>query len=67
MPRQSHDCGDLWRTSVETTCYYWPQVVYTGKPDNVNRPSGVRIENNLQLRQPVEVKSANDLTVEVLH
>jgi hypothetical protein len=35
--------------------------------DNVTCPSDVQVENELQVHQPVEVKSTNDLIVKVQH
>jgi hypothetical protein len=43
------------------------QPNWTGQLDNVICPSGVRIENELQICQPVDVKSTNDLLVKVWH
>jgi hypothetical protein len=34
---------------------------------HLTRPRGVRVENDLQFRQPVEVKSMNDLIFKVPH
>jgi hypothetical protein len=64
MPVWSHS-GDLWQTGVGTTWNYPTQLRYGGQPDTITRPSGAWIESELQIFQPVKVKSTNDLTVKV--
>jgi hypothetical protein len=48
---------------VGTTWNHPTQLKYVGQLDNVIHPSGVQIENELQICLPVEVKSINDLNV----
>jgi hypothetical protein len=38
-----------------------------GKMDNVTSPSDVRIQNESQIHQSIEVKNTNDLILEVWH
>jgi hypothetical protein len=35
--------------------------------DNITHPSGVEMENELQICQPDEAKSTNDIILEVWH
>jgi hypothetical protein len=43
------------------------QLGWTGKLDNVTRPSYALIENGPQIRQRVEVRITNDLIAKVRH
>jgi hypothetical protein len=53
--------GNTWNNPTQL------KYPYIGQLDNVIRLSGTRIENELEIRQPVEVKSTNDLIVKLRH
>jgi hypothetical protein len=48
-------------------CLHMYVCTYGGRLDDVTHPNGVRTENELQIRQPVVVKSTNDLIAKVWH
>jgi hypothetical protein len=38
------------------------QPYWTGKPDNITHPSGIKMENELQIQQPFDAERTNDLS-----